>query len=198
MGFRVEPLRLFYLYLQSCCFFTSSGQLILKYLVTFSWFLEIINFPLSSISPASADLLSGSSGYLASEKTASYLHEKVHAVSWQNHLYCPLVEPSVLNIGRDIYTPHFQSHRYFGWKSQLYVTLAEPSVLQIGRAIITSRWQSRLLHTGRVVQISTIRAIYTLHYVAEPSIFRTVTTIYTSHCQINLTPPWQSHLYFTL
>ena len=36
---------------------------------------------LFSISPASADLLTGSSGYLASEKTASYLHEKVHAVS---------------------------------------------------------------------------------------------------------------------
>jgi hypothetical protein len=103
-------------------------------LVTFSWFLEIINFPLSSISPASADLLTGSSGYLASEKTASYLHEKVHAVSWQSHLYFPLVEPSVLNIDRYIYTPHFQSHLYFSWKIQLYVTLAEPSVL--------AHWQS--------------------------------------------------------
>ncbi len=34
---------------------------------------------LFSVSP-SADLLTGSSGYLASEKTANYLHEKVHAV----------------------------------------------------------------------------------------------------------------------
>jgi hypothetical protein len=32
-----------------------------------------------SVSP-SADLLTGSSGYLASEKTTNYLHEKVHAV----------------------------------------------------------------------------------------------------------------------